>query len=81
MGKSDSYINVRGGVRISKATGKPVKKYTKTAYRNARMNGPTVPEKRTYRSSGSPGNSKVAEPLYRGGDKRYYRFEGRQGHV
>lgn len=28
MGKSDSYINAQG-VRISKATGKPVKKYTK----------------------------------------------------
>lgn len=39
MGKSDSYINAQG-VRISKATGKPVKKYTKrdTAYWNARMN-------------------------------------------
>lgn len=45
MGKGDSYINARG-VRISKATGKPVKKYTKrdTAYWNARMNGYTVPE-------------------------------------
>lgn len=45
MGKSDSYINAQG-VRISKATGKPVKKYTKrdTAYWNTRMNGPTVPE-------------------------------------
>lgn len=34
------------GVRISKATGKPVKKYTKrdTAYWNARMNGSTVSE-------------------------------------
>ena len=39
MGKSDWYINAQG-VRISKATGKPVKKYTKrdTAYWNARMN-------------------------------------------
>lgn len=45
MGKSDWYINAQG-VRISKATGKPVKKYTKrdTAYWNARMNGPTVPK-------------------------------------
>lgn len=45
MGKSDSYINAQG-VRISKATGKPVKKYTKrdTAYWNARMNGPSVSE-------------------------------------
>ena len=39
MGKGDSYINAQG-VRISKATGKPVKTYTKrdTAYWNARMN-------------------------------------------
>jgi hypothetical protein len=40
MGKSDSYINEKG-VRISKATGKPVKRYTKRnkEYWAARMGG------------------------------------------
>ena len=45
MEKTDSYINAQV-VRVSKATGKPVRKYTKRdiAYWNARMNGSTVSE-------------------------------------
>lgn len=45
MGKYDSYVNAEG-IRISKATGKPVKKYTKrnAEYWAARMNGSTVSE-------------------------------------
>ena len=45
MAKYDSYVNAEG-IRISKATGKPVKKYRKLnrEYWNARMNGSTVSE-------------------------------------